>query len=101
MATDRIDRMARALALAGPLNAAHQYFSSLSHHVQSQITRKREELRAIPATDSRAKDIQLELAQLETELDRMQYRNETVAEMVFRTIRDTYNQDADTDSRVM
>ena len=93
---DRIDRLRRALELAASGLGAQKFFLTLLDDTKRQVQAKRQEVPRVPQSG----DHGAELAELEARLERMQARLELVAEMVFRTILDTYNTDAGPGARL-
>jgi hypothetical protein len=93
---DRIERLRRALSLFLSEQTVIQTFLQVEHEQRLLVSGKENELRThmqhtpsvIPT------QLQLELTALKTELDAVYEKRRNVVEMIYRTIRDTYNADA-------
>lgn len=98
---DRISRLTRALQLFTPRDNTVAMFHNAEHALTAQIEQKENEIRNLMKTSSYVpgaapSDIEALKAQ-RVELRKMRMQ---IMTMVYRTIRDVYNQDADEQSRI-
>ena len=103
---DRISRMTRSLQMYVPQNTTISMFCAAESSLERQIQEKENDLRNNMRNGSHATtlDLQNDLAQLvaqlknhKSELSKMRMN---IMQMVYRTIRDVYNQDAAEEARI-
>ena len=100
--SDRLTRMRLALELGSAEHGAHRYFEHVLHSTNATITTERNELQTLMRSNrhTEAELVRKKIQSLEQTRDAMMRHQKLIAEMVFRTIRDTYNADAAPESRV-
>jgi ubiquinone biosynthesis protein COQ9 len=102
---DRVSRLLRALR-ASTHDVAHDCFVAEADRLHGMITRKEEEMRRhvqqhVHSTSQQVQSTYLaELAVLHRERDKMLRYHADRLDMIYRTMRDVYNQDAGEEAHV-
>ena len=104
---DRISRMTRSLQMLVPQKTTISMFCDAEASLERQIQEKENELRSNMQNGSRTATLDCQnrlaavVAQLKMQKSELFMMRMNIMEMVFRTMRDVYNQDAAEEARIM